>query len=162
MYKFKLKTIPAIELSSEVDLFFLNVEIVKDDSSKPLKLFRVVIECVEELNWFIEKESFIKNDKLPYCLNESLSIAAAIKQFYENANTDDETQLEAMFNYRKNHGIRFAFRGQDIIDAYIGLTAGFLEISCAENSNSWVYKIDFDSLIDQIKTIRELGLDQTK
>lgn len=150
MYKFQLTIIPdSTHQKENIYLFIINL--VSNFKNGTVPLFKIALDNLNELNWFFENETAIRNNKIPYISDNVFSIAKIIENFYEEVDPDDLAQLEMMFEFRKSHGIRFAFRGQDIADAYIGLNGDIYEISYSESIKSWCYEIDIDSLFIQLR-----------
>lgn len=152
MHKFQIDIHPATKLSEDSNLFFLIVSLISLDGN-PIKLLQVVLENVSQIQWFIKNEDNIRNEELPFYVKKNCSIAEAIEQFYENIDSDLEESklLDSTYNYRNHHGIRFAFRGQDIVDLYIGLNHGEYEISYLKGSLLFKYVVDIDSFFEQLK-----------
>lgn len=156
MHKFHIDIHPATELSEDSKLAFLIVSLISL-GGRPVKLLQAVLEHASQIEWFMKNEDNIRNEELPFRVKENCSIAEAIEQFYENIDpdSDESNLLDCTYNYRHQHGIRFALRGQDIVDAYIGPNHGEYEMSCSEVGSQFKYVVDIDSFFEQLKKAQE-------
>ncbi|PXF30724.1 hypothetical protein WH50_14020 [Pokkaliibacter plantistimulans] len=106
-------------------------------------------ENLGEINWFTENKKAILDDELSV-LQENMSIAESIKNFYENIESKTDEEVDRVYEYRTTHGLRFAFRGQDIDDIYIGkISEDRYEISEAGGTH-WSITIDINDFFHQL------------
>ena len=70
--------------------------------------------------------------------------------FYKNINLDEDKLVDAMFEYRLSHEIRFAHRGTDIPQIYIGKNNNYHEVSCLNEKGGWSYNFNANDLIESI------------
>lgn len=152
MYKINLNVIPAPELNENYNLAYLMINLVS--SKGQINIDKIVLDNIRDFEWFKDNESYIRNELFPIEVDNKLSIAEAINYFIEKIDLDSDVdeQLDALYEYRTRHGIRFAFRGQRIANIYIGLKNGIHEISCDEEDN-FRYEVDIDSLFSQVSKI---------
>ena len=103
------------------------------------------------LRWLFDNRHDLLSDFFPGEAIEDHSIAAAIHDFYGNVDPENIDLMDRMFAYRESHGIRFALRGVDIPDVYIGKRrGGNYEISCADPGNMWMFEIDLQAFFDSL------------
>lgn len=154
MYSFDFKLRSAKELDPNGGLMFLTISLTKS-SNKGLKyLVKLVLEDIEQLDWFeVNKDNIIKK-QCPIDFMNSSSIAEGIRIFYEHADCDNDDELEEIFDFRSKHALRSAFKGQDIPDIFIAANNYGHEISCADNDTVFKYDVDIDSLFSEVSKIK--------
>ncbi|MDH5676011.1 MAG: hypothetical protein OEZ06_28065 [Myxococcales bacterium] len=91
--------------------------------------------------WFrLHAEALLSEPPHPSLVGES--IADAIGRFYSDDTEPEEQEFDAVLQYRQRHGLRFAMRGTDIPDVYIGFWNGRLEVSGSAGPGLWSEPID--------------------
>lgn len=139
-----------------------NVERVFEDS----ELIRLIVSvkgnqevvfegrlCINELiEWCLTCEDFIRNDYYPFEL-KGRSIAESIYDYYEylDDGDDNDVDLDAMYNYRSRHCMKFGARGTYFPDIYIGKISDRYEISFFSTEGTWRYDIDVDCFFRMVK-----------
>jgi len=105
------------------------------------------------LAWLYDNRAILYEDVPPQELEGAGSIAERIQAFYEKVDPDDTNALERVFRYRSSHGLRFALRGVDVPDAYLGRLCGrHYEVSCAEAGAVWSYQCDLPGFLKEIES----------
>jgi hypothetical protein len=148
---------PATELSEDINVAVLEISLISIDKESYLTLLKAVVEDINQLDWFVENEYVIRNEKAPIPVEKNVTLAEAIDRFYEryDPDSDEIIELDRLYQFRQQHGIRFAFRGQNIPDVYIGLINGKHEISSSEKGSSFNHNIDINTLFSEIKEARK-------
>ena len=130
-------------------------EIVKSDIPKTLKIIDIYIEyndALEYLKWVIENEFYLINDEFVIDVEFHKTIAKSIFNFYDQfEDTNDLNELNRLYKYRERHGLRFALRGYDVADIYIGKVGEYHTISLCDKENDWSYNIDMRQFIIDCK-----------
>lgn len=111
------------------------------------------------LDWFNENEQSIRHDALN---DESLgiyvlqaeSLAQAMSRLQERDFSDNQEALEDkwhdfLFDFRQKHSLRFALRGTDIPEIFIGINRGSGEISLCDES-MWSYQFDMEDFLSSV------------
>ena len=84
--------------------------------------------------------------------NARKTIAKSIFNFYDQfEDTNDLNELNRLYKYRERHGLRFALRGYDVADIYIGKVGEYHTISLCDKENDWSYNIDMRQFIIDCK-----------
>lgn len=106
------------------------------------------------LEWFVSNKESLLNEFLFIQVNEGRSIAATIHEFYEDIDPEDFDSMDRMLAYRESHGLRFALRGVDIPDVYIGKKRdGIYEVSCVDIHNCWMFEVDLPAFFDKLAAL---------
>ena len=157
MYKFKFEIQPATEYDTELTLFLLSMNLINQMTGECVNLAKVVLENAEELNWFVENESAIRNEKCPVISNDAFSVATGISNFYDQVDPDNfSDEIDKIYEYRTSHSIIFAFSGQDLPDMVIAANDSGYEVSCDDES-IYKYPVDINSLFSEVAhSIKEL------
>ncbi|MER2497015.1 hypothetical protein KW548_17685 [Vibrio neptunius] len=151
MYKFNFEIHPATELEPTASLFYLSISLINHTMGEDINLAKLVLEKIDQLDWFAENEAAIRNDKWPDICNDAYSVAMGINQFYDRVDPDScSDEIEKMYKYRASHALRFAFRGQDLPDIVIAANSSGHEVSCAEDASTYKYDVDINSLFDEV------------
>lgn len=135
------------------DLIELAFSLSGDDIVEEITFTKVLIEKMEELAWFSKNEKNIRDIDLPTCVKSDKNISSALLTFYENVSEENIELLELVYSYRKQHGFRFAFRGTNIADIYIGKVDNKYFISSKGKGHSWWYEVDIDYFFLSLKRI---------
>lgn len=125
---------------------------VQLDGGKIFNVFKIKWDAMCFLNWFIENKQAIIYENPIELIDGGVSIACGIEKFYGNVDPDNLAELDMVFEYSKRHGLRFALRGVDINEVYIGKTEKGYEISYCNNDSIWSYKIDLLEFIASIES----------
>ncbi|MCE0815028.1 hypothetical protein [Buttiauxella sp. S04-F03] len=134
-------------LKDEYQLIDINVK----ENEDIISIFRGKIDLSELLDWFKDNEYEIKSSDFPIARASGESLARAIRCFYENINTEDDSLVDSMFDYRSRHCLRFGARGTLIPEVYIGKSGNKYEISKSDSNDEWKYFIDIDDFFDHLK-----------
>lgn len=103
------------------------------------------------IEWFIENEDAIRKSDFPADNLTQDSLAKKVHCFYESVNVDDDDLIDAMFDYRTSHCLRFACRGVDFPEIYIGKLGSGHEISLFTQNEHWRYFFDIDDFFCKLK-----------
>jgi len=94
--------------------------------------------------WLFDNEKSIKECDFPMEKIKGCSLAEQSYFFYENVDACDDHNIDVMYEYRESHCLRFACRGVDFPDIYIGKNDGKHEVSLYTDSEKWRYYFDVD------------------
>jgi len=97
----------------------------------------------------------VVNDRWPIPTLAGGSLAHRIRRFYAEIDGDDHETLDAMYAYRQSHGLRFALRGFDIGEIYLGRVEEAVEISCDSGDEKWAYTIDFQQFVEDVRAVAQ-------
>ena len=117
----------------------INAAIFNDDDSINNHVFSQYYSSKEILDWFNENISFILNEVEPTFLPKANCLAEAIEMFYRSLSDDDldnghfDSMLDTLFEYKTRHDLKFAFRGTDIPNVFLGVYRGHLTVSWQES-----------------------------
>lgn len=127
----------------------IDLSVVLGDIKHSLFIGRVDIN--EFVGWFLEHEKEIREDELPIEKINNKSIAESIHYSYDILDVDDDGLVDKMYDYRSEHCLRFASRGSDFPEIYIGKSGKLYEVSKFSHAESWRYFIDIDDFFNSIK-----------
>lgn len=135
------------------------LEICGDDGESERIIFDTQWDVKVFVAWVLKNQNFLLAEECPALL-PGLSIAEGLHDFYEGLDLDSESKEEAelldlVYNYRERHGLRFAMRGTDIDDIFIGPMNGEITVSCFNKFSNWSYKVDIERFLSTIKTLSE-------
>ena len=108
----------------------------------------------EELrSWFITNRKALLEERLPIGEKGGCSIAQAVAQFYSNLDPDSGTGnlVECVYRYRTSHSLRFALRGTDVDDIYVGLFGDTYEVSFCRGEDRWRHAVDLPSFLNEVR-----------
>ncbi|WP_145538540.1 hypothetical protein [Yersinia alsatica] len=94
------------------------------------------------IKWLSNNENEIKVSELLIDTTDDKSLAYQTWLFYEREEIGNDIIVDAMFDYRASHCLRFSARGTDFPEIYIGKLGCKHEISLFTGNNSWQYFID--------------------
>lgn len=114
-------------------------------------LFKGKVDRCEFINWLMDNEREIRFSDFPCEHEEKGSIAKKITSFYEDLNVDDDDLVDMMFSYRATHCLRFANRGADIPEIYIGKLGRCHEVSLFNEHEQWQYVFNVDEFFNCCK-----------
>lgn len=134
-----------------VYFFTISIEV---NQGEFISLASIPLDDVQELAWFRENIESIKNDILPVPIGDYVSIAKIIRDFYSSDDMD-EFIIGELYNYRVSHGLRFAFRGRDIPDIYIGKLNDDYQISCSDSDFEFCYSFNINNFIHLVDDLVE-------
>ncbi|MFD3242593.1 hypothetical protein ACE2AK_26125 [Rahnella perminowiae] len=83
------------------------------------------------------------------------SLAKKVHCFYESVDVDDDDLIDAMFDYRTSHCLRFACRGVDFPEIYIGKLGSEHEISLFTKNETWQYFLILMIFFWQIEMLKK-------
>lgn len=139
-------------------LLFCQVIIAIESASgkEVSRILDMPLEFSSLIIWLRENKQSLLNDQIPIDSLPSESIAETINRFYtksdfKDANADSLDGL--MYNYRISHGLRFALRGFNLPDIYMGLANNNYSISCCEENQTWSYKFDMQHFLDSSEQV---------
>lgn len=128
----------------------IDLSVVGDDINHSLFVGKVDVN--EFIGWFLEHEREIREDELPIETVSNKSLAENIYYSYDTLDVDDDDLVDKMYHYRRGHCLRFASRGCDFPEIYIGKSGGLYEVSNFSLDESWQYNIDIDSFFNSIRS----------
>jgi len=114
-------------------------------------LFVGEVDVNEFIEWFFEHEKEIREHEIPINKLSGQSLAENIYLSYNILDVEDDEIVDKMYEYRSGHCLRFAARGNDFPEIYIGKLGGVYEISKYSPTESWRYPIDIDGFFNSIK-----------
>jgi len=138
-----------LESASLQEPQFVEISIDCNGDLRPLFTGRVDLPAFTE--WFIENEDAIRKSDFPVDNLTQDSLAKKTHCFYESVNVDDDDLIDAMFDYRASHCLRFACRGVDFPEIYIGKLGSEHEISLFTQNEHWRYFFDIDDFFCKLK-----------
>lgn len=122
----------------QTDAQFINI-LINSDS-----IFTGRVDLHALIEWFTANEKIIRDSDFPIENSNNYSLAECAYYFYENTDADDSL-IDVMYDYRKLHCLRFACRGTNFPDIYIGKNNGLYEISLYTSDEQWRYFFDIDN-----------------
>ncbi|UNK54265.1 hypothetical protein [Rahnella aceris] len=102
-------------------------------------LFTGIVDFQALIEWLKENEDAIRKADFPIVNLTQDSLAKKVHCFYESVDVDDDDLIDAMFDYRTSHCLRFACRGVDFPEIYIGKLGSEHEISLFTKNETWQY-----------------------
>ena len=130
----------------------MKLQIVNNRNQVEKVVFDIQWDMKKFINWIALNKPFIFEENPPQQISHYASIAKGLYEFFDNLDPEkeEETTLLKLYNYRTRHGLRFALRGVDVDDVYIGLINGNLTISFCESVNEWDYKSEVKDFLNEI------------
>ncbi len=136
----------------------MTLKIVDENKIDIITIFEIEWDLRPFLDWFNLNKNNLLNEVF-LIGDPQKSLAEFFYNYYDSEIERDEYEDEKVFEYRESHGLRFALRGTDIKDCYIGLNDEKYEISYFDNrDNNFRIFIDLESFIDDINNISKLLL----
>ena len=114
-------------------------------------LFTGIVDFQALIEWLKENEDAIRKADFPIVNLTDDSLAKKVHCFYESVDVDDDDLIDAMFDYRTSHCLRFACRGVDFPEIYIGKLGSKYEISLFTDNETWRYFFDVDDFFGKLK-----------
>lgn len=155
MFSFYFEARPAKTLAPEENFLHLAIGLIEERNAESICIFKSIVENSSQLDWFLENENSIRISDFPFELLDGFSLAENINIFYENINPDDIYSLDAVYKYKLSHGFRFAFRGQDVLDVFVGRNKKAHEISCADGEIKFCHEVMIDSLFKEVDMFKQ-------
>ncbi len=149
IFSFSKKEYPYLDEIHDPNICWGNIRLylISDGASK-IDLFELEWDVREFVKWLEENRKSILQDDLPN-VNELKgskgSIAKGIFDFYNNDEVFDESLLDEMYEYRRQHGVRFGLRGTDVKDIYLGKNGMGYEVSFYQNGEKYQYPVKLNS-----------------
>ena len=134
----------------------IELKILSEDRTKVVKnVFKLEWDLRVLILWGLENKQNIFNETVPFVISDNNdSIAKQIHTFYQKNDFEDEILMDRVFEYRRSHGLRFALRGTDIPEIYIGKSGDNIEISFFEKNGEWRYYINPLTFFECIESMR--------
>ncbi|HWA28928.1 MAG TPA: hypothetical protein VG734_24970 [Lacunisphaera sp.] len=125
--------------------------LVVENEGRPAKvLFSIVWEDTELREWLSENQKAILNEELPSIAPQASCIAESVACFYDKEPDPAEVEFDVMHAYRTKHGFRFAMRGANIPDIYVGSFRGNHQVSVMENGRPFWSLVSLEGLFSRI------------
>ncbi len=145
---YKLRIVLLDEISSYDEGKLIKLILYKD--KEKFSIFHGKVNVSEFILWMKDNESNIRYVDLPDHNCSIDSIAYYIHEFYEKIDVDNESLIDMMFEYRASHCFKFAARGVNFPEIYIGKSGENYELSLYTNKGEWRYLIDIDDFFTHI------------
>ncbi|HZX59662.1 MAG TPA: hypothetical protein VFE54_13085 [Mucilaginibacter sp.] len=148
----------AQESSSQFELWAeYRLEVVDANGRIIKTVLEIEWDLLMFLSWFVENKNALLEQGIPL-ENKYSSIGEAVYHFYDamDDDFDNDELLDGVYEYRVAHGIRFALRGTDIPDIYIGIFNKNGTISFCDNNEKWNYNINLADFLE--KTVQAYDL----
>lgn len=102
------------------------------------------------IEWLMENEHAILNQFPPEFI-KCKNIAKGVADFYDGVDPDDEYTIDLVYDYRLKHSLRFALRGTDIKDVYIGLNKEkSITVSSFNDKEDWCFVVGLDNFFKEV------------
>ncbi|UNK63072.1 hypothetical protein [Buttiauxella ferragutiae] len=141
--------ITLLDNNEQADAQLIKLSINSNVNAESLFTGRVDLRSL--IDWLLEKERAIREDDFPINNLNGHSLAENSYCFYESVDSDNDDAIDAMYNYRTSHCLRFACRGTNIPDIYIGRNEGEYEISKYTLDEEWRYFFDINDFFSKIE-----------
>jgi len=130
------------------------LEVLDEDGKLIKNVLEISWDMLDLLCWFIDNKNALLVQEIP-STNLYSSIGETIFNFYEamDDDFDDDKLLDDVFEYRTTHGIRFALRGTNIPDIYIGVFNKVGTISFCDEKEKWSYEIDLANFLNNVERV---------
>ncbi|ACZ78807.1 hypothetical protein Dd586_3981 [Dickeya parazeae Ech586] len=129
------------------------IDLTMEENGSLKSLFKGRVDFQLLIEWFLDNEEDIKSLEIPVGYLTDTSIAEGIHSIYENLDVDNDEVVDKMFDYRSSHCLRFASRGTDFPEIYIGKNGVRYEISIFNECEQWRYFFDIDDFFDELKLL---------
>jgi|GEM_PF-3300141 len=152
----KLKEYPYTETHSKEALWAsIKIEVWDANNEPVLTVLDIEWDIFVFLSWCIENKYYLLNEKIPKYIQFDSSIAKSLFNFYQDDSIDSEafSVFSIVYDYRTRHGLRFAFRGTDIDDVYLGQVDNVVFISCYDDDKAYNYPVDLEKFITEIQEL---------
>jgi hypothetical protein len=123
---------------------------VADETGRSIfEVFRIQWDINPFVKWIKKNEYQLRHEQLQLPGRQAASIAKTLFDFYESADPDDDRMLDQIFEYRTHHDLRFAIRGVDLKEIYLGKGPNGYEISHFDGIDNWCYQdLQIDGFLD--------------
>ncbi|MEN3753896.1 hypothetical protein ABC733_18260 [Mangrovibacter sp. SLW1] len=115
------------------------IDLTMEENGSLKNLFKGRVDFQLLIEWFLDNEEDIKSLEIPVGHLTDMSIAEGVHSIYENLDVDNDEVVDKMFDYRSSHCLRFASRGTDFPEIYIGKNGVRYEISIFNECEQWRY-----------------------
>jgi hypothetical protein len=115
-------------------------------------LFKGKVDYPRFFEWIMENETEIRLSELPFDNSGGESIAEKMHYFYEELDVDNDELVDAMYDYRSSHCLRFASRGSDFPEIYIGKSTVCHEVSIFNEHEKWQYNFNVDDFFCNLQS----------
>lgn len=105
------------------------IDLTMEENGSLKSLFKGRVDFQPFVKWFLDNEEDIKSFEIPVGYLTRMSIAEGIHSIYETLDVNNDEVVDKMFDYRSSHCLRFANRGSDFPDIYIGKNGVRYEVS---------------------------------
>jgi hypothetical protein len=121
----------------------ISIELVDNSKSKKIILEAADWQVSNLIDWFNQNEKLFIQEIFPLdCSSISSSIAKCIQLFYDNLDIENDSLIDALYEYRARHDLSFPMRGcKDFKSIIIGIVNEELTVSCFSQNESWDYII---------------------
>ena len=128
-------------------------------TGETILLLNAPLDVLEIVSWLKQNEHAIRTESPPFLQRPDGSIARTIhaqRQALRDLPVDDDESIDrlhdTLYSYCLRHSVRFAARGFDIPDVFLGLREGCGEISCYEPGKGidWAYRFDLDDFFGSL------------
>lgn len=134
----------------------IQLSITDENGAKLFEALNVKWNLAALLEWLYENEEPLLTEQLLfYGFDTYNSVAESVRHFYDDTDVvpENDELFDLMYAYRKRHGLRFALRGSNIDDIYIGLFRGRYEISRWDHGAQWNYEIDLETFLQTVQRV---------
>lgn len=115
---------------------------VVDQSGADIRVVSFFGEMQMFVDWLRCNSLYLLNENPPSALPDGETLAIRLRMFYENVDSNDDDQVDQVFEFRERHGIRFALYGYDVPNIFLGRRGESYEVSISEPDEEWGYDID--------------------
>ncbi|BBS35948.1 hypothetical protein ACJ9N4_20695 [Enterobacter sp. LM3] len=129
------------------------IDLTVEENGSLKSLFKGRVDFQPFIEWFLDNEKDIKALEIPIGYLTGMSIAEGIHSIYENLDVDNDEIIDKMFDYRSSHCLRFASRGTNFPEIYIGRNGVRYEVSIFNEREQWRYFFDIDDFFDELKLL---------
>ena len=126
---------------------------IENESGQTIRMLCDLPNGGDLVRWLKTNRDALLNEPLPSNPVGKTSIAAWIKGFYDKVDPENDPMgmVQAVYDYRQAHGLRFALRGMDVPDVYFRLFEEKYEVSIWNESEKWKYFIDLPVFLRSLK-----------
>lgn len=151
MYELNLRVLEG-NLKTEAQTIELSV-------AKAHEVFKVLfhgkINLIPFMNWFIENEELIRTCEVPsdFIEYDNKSIAEKISLINRALDVGNDSLIDLLYDYRSSHCLRFACRGSDFPEIYIGKSGDYHEISLYNENECWRFNFEICNFYYRLKSL---------
>ena len=129
------------------------IDLTMEENGSLKSLFKGRVDFQSFIKWFLDNEEDIKSLEIPVKYLTRMSIAEGIHSIYESLDVNNDEVVDRMFDYRSSHCLKFASRGTNFPEIYIGKNGVKYEVSIFNEREQWRYFFDIDDFIDELKLL---------